>query len=118
MHNKQGVAELARELSARGVQLVSTEGQLEEMIGCEEARHDRGGARAKAACERDVVLDREPQAVGRMQRLERPHAKVRPVFGHIRPARVDRERLPLADLELQMEAERGGEDVEPRAEVG
>jgi hypothetical protein len=52
-----------------------------------------------------------------MQRLEGAHAEVRAVRRDVEVAGVDRQLAGLADLELQVEAEGGGEDIEPRPQV-
>jgi hypothetical protein len=50
--------------------------------------------------------------------LERADAEVRAIAGNLGVAGVDREAPLLTDLDLEVEAEGGGEDVEAGAEVG
>ena len=50
--------------------------ELEDRVRRDEAGHERRGARAEAAGERDVGADRELEVVDRRQRRESPHAQV------------------------------------------
>jgi hypothetical protein len=52
-----------------------------------------------------------------MQRLERADAEIGSVRRNVDATGVDRKLARLADLELKVEAERRGEDVESRTEV-
>src|SRR3954469_15090429 len=103
--------ELRREVEQRRV-------ELEDVVGRGEPRHDGRGRRAEAGGRRDLGLDAEAEVVGRLERLEGPHAEIRPIERHARHVALDRERAPLLHLELEVEAEGGRHRVIARAEVG
>jgi hypothetical protein len=109
---------MALELHGAGVDLLALEPQLEHVVGCRQSGDDRRGGRAESASERDLAANLEPQAVGRMKRLEGSHAQVAAVDRHRLAAPVDRELAGLGDLELEVQREGGGQDVVAGTQVG
>jgi hypothetical protein len=108
---------VALQLHRARVHLVAAQPELEKVVGGDQAREDRGGARAQAPGEGDLAADLEPQAIRRMQGLEGADAEVRPVLRQRIAAGVDDELAGLRDIELQMQCERRREDVEAGPEV-
>src|ERR671918_803691 len=66
-------------------------GELVEVVGGEQAGHNRGGARAEARSKRDLAPDPEGDPVGGPERLERAHTEVGAIHRHVEPRGLDRE---------------------------
>ena len=110
-----GVVGVALELGRRGQQ---RRVELEHRVGRHQPGHVGRRARAEAARERHVGADRELEVVRRVQRLE-ARAR-RGCAGRARSARsVWTAKRPVSSTSSSTcRAERGGEDVEARPEVG
>ena len=117
VERRADVVGVAFQLDGAGVDLLALEPQLEQVVGSHQARDDGRRRGAEAAGEWDLAANLEPQVIGRMKRLERPHAQVVAVVRHRLAARVDRELPGLGDLELQVQRERGGHHVVARPQV-
>src|SRR5579859_5590505 len=105
---------MALELRAQGQQVGV---QLKDVIGGHQPGQHGRGARTQAAGQRDLGRNLELKRVGAVEALEPPHDQVGPVLGDIQGT-VYGEAARLLDLDLELERQRGGEDVEPRPEVG
>ena len=108
---------MSLELDRVAIDVRRVEAQLVHVIGGKEPGDDGRGARAEAARNRDLAADLKPQAVGWMQALERANAEVLAVAREATVTGVHLELTGLGDLELQMDVQRRGEDVESGAEV-
>jgi hypothetical protein len=92
--------------------------EFEQVVRSDEARNVGGRAGPQAAAERDAGADAEREAVGRVQALEPAHGEVAAI-ARDRELGLDGERpRRLAHLQLHVQRERGGENVEARSEVG
>ena len=69
--------------------LLLREGQLEEVVGGEEAGDDRRGAGAEPARQRDLAAQPEGDAVGGMQGLEGAHDQVVAPGRDVEPAGIE-----------------------------
>jgi len=106
------------ELGRAGEDRGAVVGELEHVVGGEQAGDDRRRARAKATGERNLAADAEADAVGRMKALERTNDQVGAIGRRLEALGDDLEHAGLDRLDLELEGERGGEDVVARAEVG
>ena len=117
VERRADVVGMAFQLDRPGVDLLLAEPQLVQVVGRQQAGQDRRRARSQPAGKRDLAADLEAQAVGRVERLERPHAEVRAVGGDGIAPGVDHELALLGNLQLEVQGQGRGEDVEAGAQV-
>jgi len=116
--------EAAQQRGGRVVGMALELGRVREQVGIElehvGGRDEPGdvgrGAGPEPAGERHLRADAKREAVGRVQPREPADAEVAPVARDVE-LRLDGEAAGLGDLELDVQRERRGEDVEARPEV-
>ena len=109
---------MALQVDGVAVDVRRVEPELIQVVRGYQPGNDRGRAGAEAARHRDVAADLEAQAVRAVQPLEGPDAEVVAVGGEPLLPCVHLEGFALGHLELEVDVERGGEDVVAGTQVG